>query len=138
MDSLRRLFGYFLAPVGLGIFAALDSSLIFFLPFGVDGLIIALASRNPNRFWLYPVVATVGSLTGAAFTYGVGRLIGARGLAKVVSARRLKRIERKLGTRLLVTTAVAAIIPPPFPFTAFVLAAGALRVSAARFFGALA
>ena len=34
--------------------------------------------------------------------------------------------------------AVLDLVPPPFPFTPFVLAAGALDVSAKKFFGTLA
>lgn len=53
---------------GVAVLAALDSSLVFFMPFGVDALVIYLAARDEALFWLYPLLATAGSLAGAAVT----------------------------------------------------------------------
>ena len=41
---------------------ALDSSLIFFLPLGIDFAVIILAARKPELFWLYALLATAGSV----------------------------------------------------------------------------
>ena len=43
-----------------------------------------------------------------------------------------------MSQKAAVSVAALAIIPPPFPFTAFVLTSGALRVSAWSFFMTLA
>ena len=53
------------------LLAAVDATMVFFLPFGVDTLVIYLAARNGMWFWLYPLLATAGSLTGAAVTFWV-------------------------------------------------------------------
>jgi membrane protein DedA with SNARE-associated domain len=42
-------------------------------------------------------------------------------------------VRRKTGESGAIALAVPAIIPPPFPFTPFVLASGALGVNPARF-----
>ena len=60
------LLGYFLTPVGVVLMAALDSSMVFFLPLGIDFVVIIMAARKPELFWLYAILATVGSLMGAA------------------------------------------------------------------------
>ncbi len=114
-------FGYFLTPAGLVVMAALDSSLIFFLPLGLDFVVIILAARRPELFWLYAILAAAGSLAGSAVTFWVGRQIGEHGISKLVKPSRLARIEERVNARAAYSLAVLALIPPPFPFTAFVL-----------------
>jgi hypothetical protein len=66
---MRGLFysflGYFLTIPGVVLLAALDSSVIFFLPLGIDFGVIILAARKPELFWLYAILATVGSVSTA-------------------------------------------------------------------------
>src|SRR3954454_11632023 len=128
------LLGYFLTPAGIVAMGALDSSLVFFLPLGIDFVLIILTARKPELFWLYAVLATVGSLAGAAVTFWLGRKIGEHGIAKLVKPSRLKRIQQRVSERAAYSVAALAIIPPPFPFTAFVLTSGAFRVQVWGFF----
>jgi membrane protein YqaA with SNARE-associated domain len=129
--------GYFLTPPGLMLLAALDSSMVFFLPLGIDFVLILLAARKPELFWLYAVLATIGSMLGAAGTFWIGRKVGEHGLSRFVKESRLKRVQERVGKSAAVTIAALAIIPPPFPFTAFVLTSGAGRVNAWIFFATL-
>jgi membrane protein YqaA with SNARE-associated domain len=139
---MRRVFysflGYFLTLPGVVVMGALDSSLVFFLPLGIDFVVILLAARKPELFWLYAILATVGSLIGAAGTFWIGRKVGEHGLSKLVKRSRLERIQKRVGDSAAVTVAAMAIIPPPFPFTAFVLTSGAWHVNAWMFFVTLA
>src|SRR5688572_27860671 len=134
----NSLLGYFLTPVGLILMGALDSSLVFFLPLGIDFVVIILTARKPELFWMYALLATVGSVIGAAFTFWLGRKVGEHGLERLIKPSRLKRIEQRVGRRAAVSIAALAIIPPPFPFTAFVLTSGACRLNAWHFFLTLA
>lgn len=122
--------GYFLTPVGLIALGILDSSLIFFLPLGIDFVLILLAARRPEWFWLYAVLATAGSVAGSAFTFWIGRKIGEVGLQRFIKGSRLKRVQDRVGRSAAVTVGALAIIPPPFPYTAFVLTSGAAKVNA--------
>jgi membrane protein YqaA with SNARE-associated domain len=139
---MRGLFysflAYFLTPPGLLVLAALDSSMIFFLPLGIDFAVIILAAKRPELFWLYAILATVGSVIGAAVTFWIGRQVGEHGLAKLIKPSRLERIQTRVGRSAAVSVAALSIIPPPFPFTAFVLTSGAWRVNAWAFFVTLA
>src|SRR5215467_2765081 len=119
---------------GLWLIAALDSTMLFFLPLAVDIAVIVLASRGHEMFWVYPIIGATGSLCGAAITYYIGFRIGDAGLERFVSSGRLERIRKKIRSKGAVAIAILDIVPPPFPFTAFILAAGALEVSASRFF----
>jgi membrane protein YqaA with SNARE-associated domain len=112
----------------------MDSTMIFFLPLGVDIAVVILVTRSRDLFWLYPILASVGSLVGAAITYYVGRRVGEAGLERFVAERKLKRFRRRIEEKGAVALAVLDLIPPPFPFTACVLAAGALKVDTALFF----
>lgn len=131
------LLGYFLTPPGLLFMAALDSTVVFFLPLGVDVVLIVLSARKPELFWLYALLATVGSVVGAALTFWLGRKIGEVGLTKLIKPSRLKRVEEKVGHKAGASVALLGIIPPPFPFTAFVLTSGALKCNAWTFLGTL-
>jgi membrane protein YqaA with SNARE-associated domain len=135
---MRGLFysflGYFLTPAGVVLLGALDSSMVFFLPLGIDFVLILLVARKPELFWMYALLATIGSMIGAAATFWIGRKVGEHGLSRFVKESRLKRIQERVGNSAAVTIGALAIIPPPFPFTAFVLTSGAWRLNPWTFF----
>jgi membrane protein YqaA with SNARE-associated domain len=127
----------FASPAGVVVLAALDSTLFFSLPFGIDAAVIILAARLRAHAWVVPLLATGGSLAGAWLTFWMGAKIGEQGLERYVGPKRLKRIRAKIHSRGAIALAVLDLIPPPFPFTPFVLAAGALEVSTFTFFATL-
>jgi membrane protein YqaA with SNARE-associated domain len=130
------LLSFFFSTLGVCILGALDSSLIFFLPLAVDAGVVYLASRNPHLFWLYPLLVSASSMIGVAVTYYIGERLGEAELQHFVSKRKLQMVTQR--TRIKgAAIAVLDFIPPPFPFTAFILAAGALKISRHRFFVAL-
>jgi membrane protein YqaA with SNARE-associated domain len=130
--------GSFLTPAGLVLLGALDSSIIFFLPLGIDFAVIILAAKKPELFWLYAVLATVGSVIGASVTFWIGGKVGEHGLTRFIKPSRLDRIRQRIGNGAALTLAMLAIIPPPFPFTAFVLTSGACGINAWTFLTMLA
>jgi membrane protein YqaA with SNARE-associated domain len=134
---MRSLLALFLTPWGLIILGALDSSLIFFLPLGIDVAVVILSARQPQLFWLYALLGAAGSLIGAGLTFWIGRKVGEHGLGRLISPSRLKRVEARVGESAAISTGILALIPPPFPFTAFVLVSGALRANPWSFLLAL-
>lgn len=134
---MRSLVGYFLTPAGLLLLGILDSSLIFFLPLGIDVVLILLCAREPELFWAYALLATAGSVTGAAGTYWLGMKAGQDGLSRWIGKRRLARVRERVSGKAAAGVAALAIIPPPFPFTALLLASGACGLDASRFFSTL-
>jgi membrane protein YqaA with SNARE-associated domain len=127
-------FAFFLTWWGAFLLAALDSSMLFFLPFGNDALVVYLAARNRELFWLYPLIVTAGSIAGAAGTFWIGRKAGEVGLERLVSPRRLERVRSRVKDSGAIAMALPAVLPPPFPLTPFILACGALEVDWWRFF----
>jgi len=130
----QTLFSLFLSWWGVFMLAALDATMLFFLPFGVDAVVIYLAARNVDLFWLYPLMATAGSTVGAATTYWIGKKIGDVGLERYIPARRLERLRARVRDTGAIAMAIPAVMPPPFPLTPFVLTCGALNVNPWRFF----
>jgi membrane protein YqaA with SNARE-associated domain len=122
------------SPLGVIVLAALDSTLFFSLPFGIDAAVIILAARMRELWWIPPLLATAGSLAGAGITFWMGIKIGEQGLDRWVPAKRLEGIRQKVRKKGAIALAVLDLIPPPFPFTPFVLAAGALEVKSRLFF----
>ena len=132
------ILGYFLTPVGVVLMGFLDASVVFFMPLGIDFVAIIMAARHPDLFWLYAVLATIGSVAGAAATFWLGHVVGEHGLTRLVGEKRLRKVTAKVSDSAAAGVAMFAIIPPPFPFTPFVLASGALDVNPWTFLGVLA
>jgi len=133
----KWILGLFSSPIGVVALAFLDSTLFFSLPFGIDAAVIILAARLESLWWIVPLLATTGSVAGAALTFWMGVKIGEQGLERYVPPKRLKQFRRRISKRGAIALAVLVLIPPPFPFTLFVLAAGALKVKAKTFFATL-
>lgn len=131
----RFAFGIFLSAGGLFILAALDSTIFFFFPFGIDAAVIVLTVRHHGFALAYPILATAGSVAGTIITFWMGRKIGEAGLERYVPKRRLESVMKSVRRKGATTLALFAVVPPPFPFTAVVLAAGALEVDPLRFLG---
>lgn len=134
---MSSIFTFFLTWWGALLLGALDTSLVFFLPFGVDAVVIFLAARDPELFWAYPLLTTAGSLAGAAGTFWIGRKAGEAGLHRLVSERRLARLQSRIRDKGAIAMAVPALLPPPFPLTPLILTCGALDADKWRFFGTL-
>jgi membrane protein YqaA with SNARE-associated domain len=128
------IFSLFLSPIGLLVLAALDSSMVFFLPAAVDMAVVILVARHRELFWLFPILAAAGSVTGAYITYRIGCKIGENSLDCWVPERRLKSIQRKIKDKGAIALAIPGLLPPPFPLTPFILVCGALKVSRNKFF----
>jgi membrane protein YqaA with SNARE-associated domain len=126
-------FSFFLTWWGLVLLGALDASLFVFIPFGTDAVVIYMCARDRELFWLYPLLTTAGSIAGAAVTYALGARIGDDGLARFVPPRQFERFRQRMKNIGPLTMGLSAMLPPPFPLTAFILTSGALKVPMARF-----
>ena len=122
---------------GWGLFGIsfLDSTFVP-LPSVNDLLLIHLSSQRPARAPFYALASTLGSIAGAYVMYGLARG-GSKVLWKRKSASAVRRAHDWLERNDFAALLVASLLPPPAPFKAFLLAAGALRVNAIRFGTAL-
>lgn len=115
---------------GLGVFllAALDSSVLPTLG-AVDALTIILSARHPELWLYYAMCSSAGSVSGASVAYRLsGTLLHRRITGAVFD--RVTLFLKHFGSLSL---SLAAFLPPPFPTSAFVVAAGATRYRFSEF-----
>lgn len=136
---LGAIFYFFLhlGFFGLILLGALDSSFLM-LPFANDIAVVVLVSLHHERLLLYVAGATAGSLAGCYVMYLIGRKGGESFLQAHISPQRFEVMRARIAKRGPIVMALPALIPPPFPFTAWVLAAGALDVPRGKFMTTLA
>ena len=60
------------APLALGVIAFAESS---FFPLPPDIILVPMSLARPKRAWLYALICTVGSVTGALLGYAIGALL---------------------------------------------------------------
>src|SRR5438105_12846456 len=102
---------------GLFVLALLDSTILFFMPFALDTIFILLVHHNRTWFPYYLAITLEGSLTGAYLTYWMVKKMSEEVLEKHVSREKFNRIKKKMTEKGFWALAIAALIPPPFPFT---------------------
>ncbi len=132
------IFSFFLSTWGIAVLAALDSSILFSVPFALDAAVVVLAAQHRDLFWLYPLLVVPMSIVGALSTYWIGSKLREEGLEHFVAGRRLKDVQKRVRRSRAFTLAALDLIPPPFPFTPVILVSGALDVKPKPFFLMLA
>jgi membrane protein YqaA with SNARE-associated domain len=133
---IRYFFRFFLhlGAFGLVMLGVLDSSFLF-LPVGNDLLLVVLTARRHDQFVVYVIAASIGSALGVLLLDLVCRKGGEEGLKRIMSERRLTYLKKKMSERASVALMIAALAPPPFPFTAVVAAASAFQYPRLRLLG---
>jgi membrane protein YqaA with SNARE-associated domain len=129
-NFLRAAAGFFFSLGGLGLFllGVLDSSFLF-MPLGNDLLVVALTASHHERVIYYVLMATAGSVIGVEFTRWMSAKGGEKAIEGEKKSKRTEYVERKIQKYGGLAIGVAALMPPPFPFTPFVIVAGALQYS---------
>jgi membrane protein YqaA with SNARE-associated domain len=128
---LRRLGGW-----GLVLLGVADNSVIP-LTGSMDVLTIWLAARHREPWPYYALMATIGAVIGGYITYSLARKGGKEAMERKLSKRKAAKVYKEFARWGFGAIAVPAILPPPFPFVPFLLAAGAMQYSRLKFLGAL-
>jgi membrane protein YqaA with SNARE-associated domain len=128
---LRRLGGW-----GLVLLGVADNSVVP-LTGSMDVLTIWLAARHREPWPYYALMATIGAMLGGYITYSLARKGGKETMARRLSKRKTAKVCQEFERWGFGAIAIPALLPPPFPFVPFLLAAGAMQYSRAKFLGAL-
>jgi membrane protein YqaA with SNARE-associated domain len=133
--SLLRFFRR-MGAFGIFLLSFLDSSFLV-LPFGNDLLLIGLTSSDRTGFsWItYVLAAVAGSVLGALLVDVIMRAAGEKGLQRFISEKRIEQLKNKIDTKAGITVFLAAILPPPFPFTPVIMTAAALQYPRSKLLG---
>jgi len=115
---------------GIGALALLDSSSI---PVPMDAFIAFSVWNDKGRFWLYCVLASLGSAIGGLLPYGLGRAGGELFLLKRVNRERFERMRTRFERQEFLAMMIPSMLPPPTPWKAFVFAAGVFEMRVVPF-----
>jgi len=129
--QLRRMGG-----LGLVLLGIADNSVIP-LTGSMDVLTIWLAARHHEPWPYYAVMATLGAVMGGYITYALARKGGKEAMERKLSRKRAKQVSKAFERWGFAAVAVPALMPPPFPFVPFLIAAGAMQYSTKKFLAAL-
>jgi len=110
---------------GMGALALLDSSTI---PIPMDALLAFSVWNDKSRFWLYILMASIGSAIGGLLPYGLGRAGGELFLLKRVNRERYERMRTRFERQEFLAMMIPSMLPPPTPWKAFVFAAGVFEM----------
>ena len=115
---------------GAGAVAMLDSSSI---PVPMDAILAVYMWKHQGHFWLYAMIAAVGSAIGGLLPYGLGRAGGELFLLKKINRVRFEAIRNRFERQEFWAMAIPSMLPPPTPWKAFVFAAGVFEMRVVLF-----
>lgn len=110
---------------GIGAIALLDSSTI---PVPMDAILAVYVWNNKSHFWLYCLMAAIGSAIGGLLPYGLGRAGGELFLLKHVNRERFERMRLRFERQEFLAVMIPSMLPPPAPWKVFVFAAGVFEM----------
>lgn len=117
---LERLGGAGLILLGLADNSPLP------IPGGMDALTIILSAHQRGWWPYYAAMATIGGIVGGYVTYALAREGGKEGLEKRMSRKKAQRLHNAFNKFGFWSLFIPGLLPPPVPFSPFVIAAGAL------------
>lgn len=122
-----------LAPLGfwgIGALSILDSSSI---PVPMDAFIAFYVWHDPHRFYLYVIMAAVGSAIGGLLPYYVGRAGGEIFLLKRIDRPKYEALRDKFERQEFFALLIPSMMPPPTPWKLFVFGAGVFEMRVLNF-----
>jgi membrane protein YqaA with SNARE-associated domain len=122
---------------GLVLLGIVDNSVVP-LTGSMDVLCIWLAARHHEPWPYYAAMATLGALIGGYITYALAHKGGKEAMERKLSKKRADQIAQKFEKWGFWAVTIPALLPPPFPFVPFLIAAGAAQYPRKRFLGSLA
>lgn len=119
-----------LGPWGMLALATVDGS-FFGMP--LDAIFVYYIYTDRSRFLLYVLLGAVGSALGSIVLYIVGYTGGEVLLRKRLSEKRFEKIHSSFERHEFWALMFPAMLPPPTPFKAVVLAAAAFEMNFGHF-----
>lgn len=121
-----------LGGLGLILLGFADNSVIP-LPGSMDALTIILSAHQKAWWPYYAAMATVGAILGGYTTYALGEKSTEAALEKKLPKAKAERFYRLFNKHGFWSIFVPALLPPPVPYSPFLIVAGALKYSRRKF-----
>jgi membrane protein YqaA with SNARE-associated domain len=125
---LQRLGGPGLVLLGLA-----DNSVVP-LPGSMDALTVVLSANQKDWWPYYAIMATIGGMVGGYLTYALGRKGGKEALEKKLPKKKAEKVYNTFEKYGFGALFIPALLPPPVPFSPFLIAAGAMKYGRPKFF----
>jgi membrane protein YqaA with SNARE-associated domain len=130
---IRRLGG-----PGLILLGVADNTPFISIPAGGVDVSVILLSAHHHEWWAYyAFMITVGEVLGGYVTYRLAQKGGQQTLEKKIGKPRAEKIYKLFEKRGGLTVFIGSILPPPFPFTPVLMAAGIMQYPRKEFCSAL-
>jgi membrane protein YqaA with SNARE-associated domain len=110
---------------GAGAVALLDSSSI---PVPMDAFLAVSIWNHKGQFWLYCLLAAVGSAIGGLLPYALGRAGGELFLLKRINRDKLESIRNRFERQEFLAVMIPSMLPPPAPWKIFIFASGVFEM----------
>jgi len=115
---------------GAGAIAILDSSSI---PVPMDLILAGYIWADKSHFWLYALMAAIGSAIGGLLPYGLGRAGGELFLLKRINRQRYEAMRDRFEKQEFLAVMIPSMLPPPTPWKVFVFGAGVFEMKIVDF-----
>jgi uncharacterized membrane protein YdjX (TVP38/TMEM64 family) len=123
---------------GLILLGIADNAPFVSAPAGsVDVCVILFSAHHGWWAFYYALMATVGEVLGGYITYHLAEKGGQETLEKKVGKPRAEKLYKDFEKRGFMTVFTGSMLPPPFPFTSVLMAAGVMQYPRKKFFSAL-
>ena len=115
---------------GAGGISLLDAAAI---PVPMDLIIAGYVWADKKHFFLYVLVAAIGSALGGLVPFLLGRAGGELFLMKRIDRARYEQLLNRFEKQEFLAMLVPSILPPPTPWKLFVFAAGVFEMKTSNF-----
>jgi membrane protein DedA with SNARE-associated domain len=129
---IRRLGGPGLLLLGMG-----DNAPVGVPAGSVDVCIILFSAHHGWWAYYYASMATLGEVLGGYLTYRLSEKGGQETLERKIGKPRAEKLYHHFAKHGFMTVFAGAILPPPFPFTSVLMAAGVMHYPRKKFSSAL-
>jgi membrane protein DedA with SNARE-associated domain len=136
-DSVWKWIRHLGGP-GLILLGLADNTPFISAPAGSVDVFVILLSAHQYEWWAYyALMATVGEVAGGYATYRLAERGGRETLEKKVGKPRAEKLYQRFEKHGDMTVFAGSILPPPFPFTSVLMAAGVMQYPQKKFLSAL-
>jgi membrane protein YqaA with SNARE-associated domain len=119
---------------GAGAIALLDSSSI---PVPMDIIISGYVWADRRHFWVYCLMAAIGSSIGGLLPFYLGRAGGEIFLLKRIDRARYEQLRDRFERQEFFALFIPSMLPPPTPWKLFVFGAGVFEMRIRDFLAAV-
>ncbi len=99
----------------------------------MDAILALYVWNDKSHFWLYCLIAAIGSAIGGLLPYGLGRAGGELFLLKRVNRVRYEALRDRFQRQEFLAVMIPSMMPPPAPWKVFVFAAGVFEMKVMNF-----